>query len=58
MRTLLYPLDFIRQVDREGGILYWTAVLKDGMNKRGVNPQQVGGGYSSTFNYAKDMQSI
>ena len=51
--TLSYPLDSIGQVDREGGMPYQEVILKDGMDKRGVNPQQVRGGYSTTFIDAK-----
>ena len=32
------PLDSVRHVDREEGMSYRSAVLKDGTDKRGVNP--------------------
>ena len=35
---------------------YPTAVLKDGTDKRGVNPQLVRGKYSTTFKDAKDIR--
>ena len=39
---------------------YRTALLKDGTEKNGVNPQQVrrGGGGGATFKDAKDMHSL
>ena len=53
--SLVYPVDFIRQVDMERGMPYRTAVLKDGTDKKRVNLQQVRGGYSSL---SKDMQYL